>query len=395
MKYAFILIRISLAAFAFSACRNDTPDSTLTTISVLQSDNNQKLSDWLHLEGFTSLHVSDMQGIDRFRSASKVLFANGKIIVLDRDTDFKTVWLFDANSGARLGKIDYRNDGAPGGLQDIALLSNDELCTLEPQERGFRRYGLDGQYHGSLANGVVGDRLLCRPNGDYIVYNEYCATPVSGYHQLLYFDRAGNLSRQACPYPEAVDNSGYLFSGFLSASNQSAWFSPPFCDTVYELVQSKIVPRYVFDFGGASVPEQLRSSKVSGWDLDAYAYLSEDFIKINDIALFKYFSNQRVHLGFYNERSKVYLNCRNAAQDGFSELLNGAVFPKGDNAFAVVLSPARIKYLLEHQRVDMEQLKTLSPELQAALARIDPAGPIDPLLLYFSFASPLAAAHSN
>ena len=395
MKYASSLFLFCAAVILLSACRNDPFDSKLTTISISAPENDQKLSDWLRLEGFTRLQASDMQGIERLRGVSKVLFANGKIIILDHDTDFKNVWFFDANTGARLGKMTRANDAVPGGLQDIALLPNDELCTLEPQERSFRRYGSDGQYHASLANGVVGDRLLCRPNGDYVVYNEYCATPVSGYHQLLYFDRAGNLTRQAWPYPEALDNSGYLFSGFLSASNQSAWFSPPFCDTVYELVQYKIIPRYVFDFGGNGVPEQLRRSRVSGWDLDAYSYLSEDFIKINDMLLFNYFGNQRVQLGFYNERSKMYLNCRKVAKDGFSELLNGAVFPKGDNSFAVVLSPARIKYLLEHQLIEQEHLKTLSPELQAALAGIDPAGPIDPMLLYFSFTTPLAEAQSR
>ncbi|MBK8923765.1 MAG: hypothetical protein IPM81_20145 [Saprospirales bacterium] len=103
-----------------------------------------------------------------------------------------------------------------------------------------------------------------------------------------------------------LDNIAYSLSGFIAQSDEKNWFSPPFCDTIYELKGYNIIPRYLFDFGSKSVPDEVRGRKIqSGWAVHNFAYLSESFLKIGDNVVFDYFMNQKMHLAFYNEQTET------------------------------------------------------------------------------------------
>ena len=185
-------------------------------------------------------------------------------------------------------------------------------------------------------NGVLGDGVLAVGSDRILVYNEYSATDISGYHQLIYFDEADNVLRRQYPYSPELDNIAYSLSGFIAQSDEKNWFSPPFCDTVYALEGYNIIPRYVFDFGGKSVPEGLRRRKIqSGWDLHDFAYLSESFLKIGDYILFDYFMNQKMHLAFYNEQTETLGPLPDLSDDCLGELLQyGQIACKDANTFA-------------------------------------------------------------
>lgn len=377
-KLYLLLLIVSAAAVYFAACRSDR-FLEQSSINIDRPVTGKFLGELFTITGFVALQTNDMDGIERVRGIDKILFSNDKIIALDNDTDFENIWVFDAASGRRLGKLDYKSGN--NGLQDISTLDNGNISCLAADRRAFMEYDLEGKLQSTLFNGVIGDMLVCLPGNQYMVYNEYSATEVSGYYQLLFFDKTGNLVEQLYPYGKSVDNIGYRMSGFVSKSGNQVWFSPPFCDTVYEVLKKRLVPRYVFDFGSARVPDEFKGRKLSGWDVDGNAYLWEGFIKIGPFVVFKYYANDRINTCLFDERTKQYFRFRDAGDDYLSQLLRGgSVFPKDDDTFAFLLMPGHVRHLLKNNLLDMEGLKQHVPALHAALLNAG-ANP-NPILLY-------------
>lgn len=392
-KYCFLWSFITTSALlCHTACQTDRMIEQIP-IKIEHPVAGTPLRSILDFKGLTVLQTNDMEGIDRVRGMDKILFNGDRIVVLDNATDFESIWIFDAQSGRRTGSIPYKN--ANSGLQDIALLPNGHICCLAADKRAFIEYDLQGNIQSKLDNGVIGDLLVCQPDRQYLVYNEYSATEVSGYYQLLFFDHAGNLVDRLYPYNKEIDNNGYGMTGFLSASGGQTWFSPPFCDTVYEIVQRRLIPRYVFDYGAAAVPEQLRRQKLSGWDVDGNAYLCERFIKTGPFVLFKHYADNRMNTSLFDERTKAYFRFRDAGQDFLYELLwSGDIFPKDDNTFAFLLTPARIAYMLKQNLLDLDGIKQYAPTLYAALTTSQGVNP-NPILLYFSFRPGVSISEMN
>lgn len=371
---------------AATSCNNYLPENGATTIVPMShSTSGNKLSDILSLDGFTVLETSDNTSL---RSVSEVYFKNGKVIVLDNQTDFQDIWAFDEATGKFLQKIGHqsRND-ADGyeGLNDLALNpSSDEIVGLVAGKMAFMHYDQNGNLQKTLPNGVYGDEIEMLANGGYLVYNEYGASDISGLNFLLFYDKEGNLLKRTLSYPERCDGNSYDGVGFLSRSDGTIWFNPPFCDTVFEIEGFKAIPRYQFDFGQSSIPEQLRWRKLTGWDVDEYSYLKEGFVKLGRFVVVQYFDKQRLKIGIFDEQTGKFLSLYEAEKDFLYELAQvGKIFSKENSSFALVLEPRRIRYLFNKKLLDETELAKHHPELLAAVK--NNASSNNPIMLYFSF----------
>ncbi|NUO02177.1 MAG: hypothetical protein HUU01_16345 [Saprospiraceae bacterium] len=141
-------------------------------------------SDLLQFKGSAMLDVNDLSDIDRFRGASKIIFKDDKAIVFDNDSDFQNIWTFDAESGKRLARISLTEEVNKMG--DLTLTKQGSVLGLIPGKRSFGVLDADGNVSSTLPNGVIGDGLATLSNGEYLVYNEYSATDISGLYQLLF-----------------------------------------------------------------------------------------------------------------------------------------------------------------------------------------------------------------
>jgi hypothetical protein len=368
-----------------TSCSNLVPEDDAAVVPISHSVSGSNLSDILSLDGFTVLETSTNTSL---RSIGEVYFQNGKIIILDNQTDFQNIWVFDEPSGKFLRKIGRQSEAdAEGydGLNDLALShTGDELVGLVAGKMAFMHYDLSGNLRKKLPNGVFGDEIEMLLNGGYLVYNEYGASDISGLNFLLFYDKDGNLMKRMLPYPQACDGNSYEGVGFLSRSEGAIWFSPPFCNTVFEIEGFNAVPRYQFDFGQSSVPESLRWQKLTGWDVDNYSYLREGFVKMERFAIVQYFDKQRFKTGIFDEQTGKFLDLLEAEQDFLYELPQvGRIFHKGNTSFAVVLEPRRISYLLKEKLLDTAELEKQHPDLLEALKNIGSNS--NPILLYFSF----------
>lgn len=394
-------MKLRLSAFCtlcillyLGSCKTVPADSAITTVRIENPSSGFYLSDIFSLKGFTALKTENMKGIDRFHGISKLLFSDNKIIVFDNESDFQNIWFFDAVTGELLGKIDHQMYDKE--ISDIDLNKNGEISALVAGKRSFFNYSTEGRLLSTVPNGVIGDKIVCLEDGARLVYNEYSATDISGYHQLLLFDKKGNLQSRIYPYPPGIDNFAYTLSGFISKSDNTVWFAPPFCDTVYEVAGKKLTPRYTFDFGRDAVPEALRSQKISGWDVHQNAYLSEDFVKTGHFLIFDYFKNQKMNIGLFDEKNMQFYKTKDASKYYLYGLLGyGRLFPKDDHTLAFLLTGPQLKYLFEQNAIDLEATGREHPALYRVLSEVKETGKSEPLILYLSVKTPTGDVSLN
>ncbi|MFN0175693.1 MAG: 6-bladed beta-propeller [Saprospiraceae bacterium] len=370
-----------LGSLLCSFCTNKLMDSDGIIVQVGQSSTRQKASDLLSIEGFTALEFNndvELKGI------SKILFKDDMAIVLNYVGDKQDLWVFDQKTGKALTKIGKQNNEPDGydGLNDIAF-DGDEIRCSAAGKMSFMNYDLAGNLRSTTKSGVFGEELERTSSGEYVVYNEYNSTKISGLNHLIFYDRNGNVTKRTYPYPEAQDGNGYGFAGSLTASD-GLWFNPPFCETVFEIVGHKVIPRYVFDFGQKAMPEDVRQKKMSGWDTDKYSFLSDGFAKTGRFLVLEYHDEQKAKLGVFDEVTGRFVCLRDLQQDYLYELIQlGDIFPKGQRSFALVLRPSRIRYMLKNNLLDLDGLGERHPNLVTALKNIEPKS--NPLILYLAF----------
>jgi 6-bladed beta-propeller len=382
MKYSQLSIPAAvLLILTINACSTQFLDSETTTISINHNKTDQKLTDIISLEGYTALESNASIELEGIR---KILFKDDKVVVLNYVGDIQELWVFDQHTGKSLLKIGTQNHEPDGydGLNDIAFDGNDIRCSVAGK-MSFMNYDLGGNLRSSISSGVFGEELEQHENGGFVVYNEYNSTKVSGLNHLVFYDRSGNITKRTYPYLATQDGNGYQFAGSLTASG-GLWFNPPFCDTLFEIKGEKVIPRYHFDFGQRAMPESIRQKKLTGWDTHKYSFLNEGLAKIGRFFVFEYSDEQKIKLGIFDEVSNQFASLRDLGHDYLYELVQlGNIFPKDDKTFALVLSPARIKYLVNKGLLDMVELDKRFPALSNTLKTIDNSS--NPVILYLGF----------
>ena len=370
MKYYFYLI-LSVCCFVAGlfSCQNKEDNEFIVPISINAPSPPYAISDILSLKGYTYLNNDARSPI---RGINRLLFTPGKIILLDRETDFENIYVFDENTGEFLNAIGKQSEAAEDGyygVMDISLDDNSNICALSAGKQSFITYDLSGKYISSTPNGMYGDRLVSLPNkSGHVVYNEMSANEVSGDYYLLFFDNEGNLKKRVSGYPKTCNGQSYEFTGFLTSLKSNIWFSPPFCDTIFVLDRGNIVPRYTLDFGRQPIPSSAINKNASGWDFDKSPYLCEKFACIDDMIVFEFMENSKVNLGCYDEAQHQFYKFCNSSKDCLSDLIQaGDIYPKDNNSFALVIRPARIQYLMKNHLLDEDGLKKNYPGLLSAI----------------------------
>jgi len=367
MKNLFsIFFIISLILISTTSCKEDIPGSSGTKINVSQSlRTDLKLSDLIILTGFTILSPS---GDCTIRSIHKVIYVSDKIVVLDNETDFKNVWMFD-NNGTFIEKVFTEGDASNQykGLNDISAYK-DEITLLSAAKREFLSYSINSKIPKTLSTGAIGDMLERTRNGNYILYNEHSGTEVTQNNYLVFYDDSGNLIKTEIPYSIEKENVSYEYTGFLSRSGQQIWFSPPFSNIVYEVGSNGSTPRYEFDFGPANLPADLQNRKLRLPDVENFGFLNEWFVKNNNMIQFEYQLNNRVCHGIYDESTGQFCDIRNIVIDPYSKLFSrGTVMPKSEDEFILTLRAGQVESLVEDKLADKNSLNQLFPGLGDAL----------------------------
>jgi len=385
-----LIISIVILAF-FSSCKDlDFSESIAPKAFSLANSNDNlqvSVSNIFSLKGFTLLKTNQ-QGFVNIRDVRKFSFIpDGTIIALDNGSDFQNIWRFDSR-GMFLNKIGYQDshaDNAFDGLNNITYdAKNQEIVCLAAAKKSFMKYGLDGAFKGDVFNGIYGDDILVTNDQKhtYLVYNEYNPSIVSENYNLLFYNEMGDLTARSAPYDPRKNGSGYEMSGFIQQSNNQIWFSKPFCDTIFRIKGLEPVPAYVLNFGDVK-PRMETKSEMMMQMPNLQAYLGRSFIKIGNYALFDFVMDQRLQTGMLDEKSgKIFGLSQTDPNDKLYPLLQiGDIYPKDNQTFAFVITPARLRYLISSNKLDLSFFQDNYPEFASVLSNYKDSNA--PLILYF------------
>jgi len=340
----------------------------------------------LKFDGFVTLN-SDLN--NPIRSIANLLFIKDKLIVLDNETDFHHIHVFDANSGIYLyniGKITETNDPRNGikGISDVAYNpTNNEIRILSRGHLSFSDYDLAGNFLRSIPIGAFGDHLAYLSPNEWVVYNELTSTEITGLNYLLFYNNQGDLLKRSMAYNTNQDNIGYQFTGFLRRSGDNIWFSPPFSDTIFLIENQKASPTYSLQLGANALPVNLRASHVNGNDLLDATYLDEGLFANGRFLVFTFQRSRKMLLGIYDAEQNVFFDSENSDKSKpINQLLRaGKVFTKNSHTFALVLTPYQIQRFMT--KFDRSEWEKLAPGL---FDRAEQKIPDDQwYVLYFSF----------
>lgn len=336
------------------------------TIPITLTQSQQSPSDKIAVSGFLTLN---MESLRDFHHMDKVVFSANHIYVLDCQTDFHNVFIFDRSTGGFLGRAGRQvsDENAFESIRDMAVSGNGEVTLLGDAKRAFYNYTPDGIYRSKLMNGMIGDKLARASDGSYFVYNELSETPLTGNHRLMVYDAKGNLLKRMQPFDRRLENWGYEFSGFLSSSGDRIWYSPPFCDTIFEVQKQAVIPRFRLDFGQQSIPDDLRNHKLNGSELSDFGFLNERFVQIGHHVLFEYQLQDKIRVGLFDEARQAFSDMEMLKPDALSPLFrHGILMPKDQEEFALVLSPASL-FQLQEKEAFRTELSALMPGLGEAV----------------------------
>lgn len=113
------------------------------------------------------------------------------------------------------------------------------------------------------------------------------------------------------------------------------------------------------------------------------SYLNEGLVRTKNLALFHFMDYYRPTLGVYHEIQDTYWDATGFQKnDPFYVLIQqGAIFPKDDKQFVLVLEPKVVKNLSNDKLIEFGNLAESYPELANVLENcVDHPGYI---LLYF------------
>lgn len=353
-----------------TSCSTKSVEELPDYITVSEIDSNRtNASDILALKGFTILQDA---GIQPLRSISKILFTDNSIIILDAETDFQDIYRYELSTGNYINKIGRQSEleGGYNELYDIDLnIEKNQIIGFSTGNTSFMMYDFQGNLVRQMRHGALGEGFAVLPDGGYVIYNEFGATKISGYNFLVFYDKQGNVVKQALPYPKSLDNIGYRNTDFLRHSGQDIVFSPPFSDTLYAIRNKKIVPIHIFDFMGKAVPDSMRLQQLTSDKIINMSYLAKGVVTSKNLTLFRFVERNRARLGIFNDTKKLLFNDRFIDKnDPLNELIeDGEIFPKGNNQFALVLDPSRIYYLARTNWLKSAILAERYPDLKRAI----------------------------
>ncbi len=191
---------------------------------------------------------------------SKVMFANGRYHILDRQV-VKGVLVFD-DQGQFLFKIRKRGRG-PGEYAECYDMDVDEegnIYVLDVNNRKIIRYDSNGRFAEEHPYQIPSMGFSKIAQDTFAMYQFQIMTEDQGQQfDLVYWTTQQQRAKKYFPYePVMGSRTRYVFQNFFRSS-EALLFHLSFSDTVYQVANAGLEARYVLDFGRHTVPQTVKS----------------------------------------------------------------------------------------------------------------------------------------
>jgi hypothetical protein len=187
----------------------------------------------------------------------KAICDQGRYYLLDRDAT-QSLLVFDHNGKFVFG-IDRRGKG-PGEYEapDDFVIEPDtkRIIILDSSQRKLLYYDSNGKFESeSTIDFAAHSFAWIGPNTClFYLYD----MPFGQGHVLEHFGmvmlKSGEIAKKLLPYPESSNRFQFMPQAVFWSNMEALLFAPVFCDTVFQVASSVIIPKYSIDFGGTKLP---------------------------------------------------------------------------------------------------------------------------------------------
>lgn len=319
------------------------------------------------------------------RGIDKLEFSNNNIFVLNRPgREDERLMVFDFETGSYVRDIGKAGIGPTDfkGLRDFYIdAETGEVVCLVAARMAIMFYDQSGQHLRSKRTGLFGSEFE-KIGESFLVYNEHNSTDMSGFNYLIRMNQEGIISDKMQSYPMGREGLGQGETGFITKGyNGEILYGAPFSDTIFQVVDKGLIPRFIFDLNGPSPPVSVINDKdaLLRGELMGYAHIHHVVASTKETFMFEYIHDKRRKKGIYSRLSGA-LHLDEAEDDFINFLFKSCNYftQYNQTEIVMVISPTifnsfRKDYPTEYNRAKaqfadtFEQLEELPDESNPVL----------------------------
>lgn len=258
-KYVFLII-----LFLIGGCRREVQQIkyTLDGCTTIHIPAAEKFEADKMIDSVTliKLEASDSS---LFGYINKIRVYKGFIYILDRRFA-KALFIFD-KSGKHVKTIQNPGRGPREFISIVNFEINpleDEIMVMDNYGRKFGFFDLEGNYLREAPSKIEVLEAVSLPGG-VIVHAKHESSfwkngKPEGSDKIFYTNEKGEILKSLFPYEDNAKITFMLEETIVAHSDSSYTYAPRFRDTIYNLTDKGLIPRYALHFNDATViPERI------------------------------------------------------------------------------------------------------------------------------------------
>lgn len=375
-KIAFIIITF----FCIAACSSNKEQDNLITIPI--DPTSSQSVNWEQLFDTASMQVIPLETTDQ-----SLLAWVDRIIITDTLYSFSSnnsIYTFHQN-GQFLFKIARQGRG-PGEyivLDDFYIDENNHYYILDNNSFKIIEYSPKGEFLDEINTGIFGLAFAKISNDLWAIYIGSSKSPSSNY-RLNYFSKKDNtitrkfieISDEELNWRHFKDNNN-----FIHVDSKNLFFTYSLNDTIYQLTEKELIPRYRFECGKHQMPQKmLKNSYNDVTDFietiknhDYVARITPVFLTNKEIMFGFQYHDDYLHSLYQGHTTTIINHYRNfLGIPHFSISTRDAIFPSGyqNDYFYYLIDPAFIPDKFKNAFCQAHNLSQLDENSNPILVKV-------------------------
>ncbi len=292
-----IFLGVFLCLF-FESCISERNDTISDSVIVINPFLKEDFEPVIEIKKIVKLESKpDLPLVSPFWT---IEFVNDKFYIADAFRGYFYIFNNDGKFLERVGKL----GSGPGEFTTIFDLDFDPFDSVfvvfAHNDRKVLRYNLDGKFVNEFYIDFFAKELIPLENG-FIFYVDFNSSEINDEKNILLTNTNGKIDHSYLKYIE-TDRPSIEFSGFLSKNNLGALYATSLEDTIYQITENALYPRYVVDFGSYRVPAKVKSDPALDGLID-YSILNRPGFETDKYLILPFTHKRYKNKLFYNKES--------------------------------------------------------------------------------------------
>jgi len=297
-------ILIALFAYITVSCSNNNESAAqlydTETITVDIRKSSKSIVDFSFMLDTTEFEIIPLETTDEclIANVSKLFFKNNKVVVYDELQQGAFIFNKDGSFYSKIRNIGNGTGEYPAGINDI-FASEHFIYVLDPPF-GIMQYDFDGKFIKKLdMQNKWGYNMLTVDDKTLMIVNDWSSSK-SGCFHLFEINYETNRTNSLMPFSiDDYDNHrGWGLRKYYSYNKNNILLFFSSIDTIYELKDHSVLPKYSIDIIYRNLPDELK--KGNGRTALTESIRNEYLTGVNDVVETSRYLFLRIDDGFYH-----------------------------------------------------------------------------------------------